>query len=72
MERRDDVERVEAGPRLVRVDEAASRLALSVRSVRALISAGRLPFVRVGERRIAVDAADLARFVAERKSLEGR
>lgn len=46
---------------------AASVLAVSERTVTALTTSGRLPFVRVGKC-VRIDPADLAAFIASRKS----
>jgi excisionase family DNA binding protein len=52
---------------LITVAEAARRLTISLRSIRAAIAAGRLPVVYVSARRIAIDEADLLEFVAARR-----
>jgi excisionase family DNA binding protein len=53
-------------PTLVTVADAARRLAVSLRTLRAIIAAGQLPVVRVSARRIAIDVADLAEFIERR------
>ena len=57
-----------AVPSLLSIAEVASRLTISQRSVRALISCGKLRTVRVTERRVAVDEADLSAYVAARRA----
>ena len=52
---------------LLTVEEVAKRLTLSLRTVRGLIQAGDLPAIRLGARRIAIKAADLAEFVEARR-----
>lgn len=58
-------------PTLVSVADAASRLAVSLRTFRSIIAAGQLPVVRVSARRIAIDTADLAEFVERRRERAG-
>jgi excisionase family DNA binding protein len=58
-------------PTLVTVADAARRLAVSLRTLRAIIAAGHLPVVRVSARRIAVDMADLAEFIERRRERAG-
>ena len=55
-------------PVLLPIGEVARRLSISVRSVRALIERGVLATVRVTERRVAVDEADLAAYVEARRT----
>ena len=57
-----------ASPILLSVGEVARRLSVSVRSVRSLIERGAIPTVRVTDRRVAVDEADLAAYVAARRT----
>lgn len=53
---------------LLSVATVAERLALSVKQVRRLISAGELPHVKLGHRSVRVEEEDLAAFVAARRS----
>lgn len=55
-------------PTLVSLTEAARRLSISLRSVRNLIRDGRLPFVRVTPRRVAIAEVDLRAYVAARRT----
>ena len=54
-------------PQLFTVEEAARRLTLSPRMVRMLISAGTLPAIRMGKRRVAISSDDLATYVAAQR-----
>jgi excisionase family DNA binding protein len=54
-------------PSLISVADAARRLSISLRSLRTLIALGRLPTVRVTERRVAIAEDDLAAFVEQRR-----
>jgi excisionase family DNA binding protein len=54
--------------RLLTLHEAARYLTLGVRTVKALIAAGKLPVVRPSPRRIAIDVRDLETYVASRRS----
>jgi excisionase family DNA binding protein len=58
-------------PTLVTVADAARRLAVSLRTLRAIIAAGQLSVVRVSARRIAIDTADLAEFIERRRVRAG-
>jgi excisionase family DNA binding protein len=58
-------------PTLVTVADAARRLAVSLRTLRAIIAAGQLSVIRVSARRIAVDLADLAEFIERRRVRAG-
>lgn len=49
------------------IAEVAERLRLSVRSVRALVAAQRIPVIRVSARRIVVDSHDLDRYIDSRR-----
>jgi excisionase family DNA binding protein len=53
--------------RLLRVESVAQLLSLSVRSVRALISLGKLPVVRLSARAIRVEESALLAFIAARR-----
>lgn len=46
--------------------DAARQLAIGGRTLRALVAAGIIPVVRVSRRRLAIDPADLAAYVARR------
>ena len=52
---------------LLTVAEAARRLTLSLRTVRKLIQTGEIPVVRLGGRRLAISAEDLAAYVAAQR-----
>ena len=54
------------------MNEVARRLSVSVRSVRALIERGTLRTVRVTERRVAIDEADLAAYIDARRHMAPR
>lgn len=54
-------------PRLLTMKQAAERLAVSERSVWALIDAGELPRIVVGRRAVRIDPADLEQFIASRR-----
>ena len=54
-------------PALLTVSQAAERLSISVRSLRALIARGDIAVVRVTDRRVAIDEADLAAYVSSRR-----
>lgn len=54
--------------RLLTLPEAARYLTIGVRTVKALIAAGRLPVVRPSPRRVAIDLRDLEAYVASRRS----
>jgi len=58
-------------PTLVTVKDAARRLAVSLRTLRAIIAAGQLSVVRVSARRVAIDVADLAEFIEQRRVRAG-
>jgi excisionase family DNA binding protein len=58
-------------PTLVTVADAARLLAVSLRTLRAIIAAGQLSVVRVSSRRIAIDTADLAEFIERRRVRAG-
>jgi len=51
---------------LLTLDELASHLRLSQRTIRRLVAARRLPCVRIG-RQLRFDPADVFRFVSARK-----
>jgi excisionase family DNA binding protein len=55
-------------PVLVTLNDAARALRISRRALFARIAAGRIPTVRLGGRVVRIDAADLARLVADSKS----
>jgi excisionase family DNA binding protein len=57
--------------RLLTAREAADRLAVSLRTLRTIISEGALPVVRVGTRGLRVHPEDLDRFVEERRGALG-
>lgn len=59
-------------PRLLRVEEVATRLALSKRAVWALIAAGRLPAMKVSARATRLDSRDVEAFVDDlrKKAIE--
>lgn len=50
--------------RLMRLDEVAPRLAVSLATLRRMVAAGRLPVVRVG-RQLRVRPADLEAFIRD-------
>jgi len=50
---------------LLTVTEASVRLAVSLRTTRALIAEGRLPVIRISRGCVRVHPADLDRFIAE-------
>jgi excisionase family DNA binding protein len=56
-----------SSPVLLSVGEVARRLTISVRLVRSLIERGVLPTIRVTDRRVAIDEADLAAYIAARR-----
>jgi excisionase family DNA binding protein len=51
---------------LLTLDEVASYLSVSIRTVRRLVASGRLPCVRIGSQ-LRFEPADVLRFVAARK-----
>ena len=53
---------------LLRIDAAADRLGIGNRTMRGLISDGKIPVVRIG-RAVRIDPSDLARFIEERKTM---
>jgi excisionase family DNA binding protein len=57
--------------RLLTAREAADRLAVSLRTLRTIISEGALAVVRVGARGLRVHPEDLDRFVEERRGAIG-
>ncbi|MHB1536658.1 MAG: helix-turn-helix domain-containing protein [Acidimicrobiales bacterium] len=52
--------------RLVATERAAEYLGVSARTVKQLMSEGRLPYVKIG-RSTRVDLADLDRFIAQNR-----
>lgn len=58
---------ISAPAQLLKIDEVARRLALSVRSVRTLIALGKLPVVRISTRAVRITEPDLAAFIAARR-----
>jgi len=57
-------------PRLLSLIEAATLLGVSTASMRRLVSAGKLPVVRL-TRRLLVDARDLERLIDQAKDRSG-
>ncbi len=57
--------------RLYGIKEAAQYLSLSSWGLRALLWSGRLAYVKLGKRRLAIDIEDLNKFIAEQKTREG-
>ena len=55
-----------AAPTLLSVEQAAESLGISRPLVARMIASGELPSLRIGRRRL-IDAADLARWVDDRK-----
>lgn len=53
--------------RLLKIPEAAERLSVSVRTLRALIESGKLPVIRISSRRVAVDPSDIDRYIAQQR-----
>ena len=53
---------------LLTVEEVAQRLRVSIRSVRNLIRLGKIPIVRVTDRRIAIDENDVAAYISARRT----
>jgi len=53
--------------KLITLDDAAERLAISKRGVRRLVSSGKLKAYRINARVIRVDSADLAIYTKYRK-----
>jgi len=53
--------------RLLPLPEAAARLSISLRTLRSLIAAGKIPVIEVSARRKAIDPADLDRFIDEQR-----
>ncbi len=54
---------------LLTVPEAANELSVSVRTLRTLISLGRISVVRVSSRRVAIDPRDIRSYIErQRKS----
>lgn len=53
-------------PALMRVPEAASYLAISIRTVNTMIAAKTLPCVRMGKKCVRFRRTDLDRFIEER------
>lgn len=56
--------------RLIHLTEAAQILGISLRTLRALMGRGALPFVRPSARRVAIDVRDLERYIDAQR--EGR
>ncbi|HWY63247.1 MAG TPA: helix-turn-helix domain-containing protein [Rhizomicrobium sp.] len=54
---------------LLIIKEAAEILQVSVKTVRRLITAGDLPFVRIAKSCIRIHASDLERYITARRSL---
>ena len=52
---------------LIPQKEAAYRLAISERTFRALVAAGKIPVVQVSARRVAVDPRDVDAYIARQK-----
>jgi len=57
--------------RLLTAREAADRLAVSLRTLRTIISEGALSVVRVGARGLRIHPEDLHRFIEERRGVLG-
>ena len=55
---------------LVTMLSAASRLSISKRTLERLVRDGDIVAVRVGERRLAIEEIELARFVAARRATQ--
>lgn len=55
--------------RLYTVAEAASRLRISLRSMRGIIATGQLPIIRVTKARVAIAESDLAAYIAARREV---
>lgn len=53
--------------RLLPLPEAAARLSVSLRTLRSLVAAGKIPVIAVSARRKAIDPADLDRFIDEQR-----
>ncbi len=53
---------------LIRPRAVADRLGLSVRTIYDLIERGDLPAVRVTDKSVRIDPADLANFIGERRT----
>jgi excisionase family DNA binding protein len=58
--------------RLLRIREAAEKLAISERTAWSLIQRGELPVVRVSKASPRIDSDDLADFIRERKTTNGK
>lgn len=56
--------------RLITLPEAAEILGISLRTLRALMDRGALPFIRPSARRVAIDVRDLDRYIDAQR--EGR
>ena len=56
--------------RLYSVQQAGEYLNLSSWGIRELIWNGKLPYIKVGKRRIAVDIRDLDTYIEEQKTRE--
>ena len=53
--------------RLLTLREAASRLGISERTLRAWAASGRMPCVRLSSRCVRVDPRDLEKYIAARR-----
>ena len=60
-----------SGP-LLTAAEAARLLAVSLRTFRGLIAAGKLPVIRLSPRSVRIDPGDLQTFIEERRSAPAR
>ena len=61
-----------SGPSLLTAIQAAGRLAVSLRTLRALIAAGKLRVIRLSPRSLRIDPVDLAVFIDERRTAPTR
>ena len=59
---------VQSPRRLFRLEPAAAYLSISPRNLRALVSSGSIPVIRVSARRIAFDQEDLDAYIAQQRS----
>ena len=56
---------------LLSIRDAARRLNVGLRTMRALIASGAISAVRVSARRLAIDPVDLEAYIASRRSAGG-
>ena len=56
------------GPKLLTYDQAATMLSVSVSTLRRMAEAGEIPHIRIGERSVRFDLADLHEYIGQRRT----